>query len=84
MIIQWPKRRHAQTQQNTKPELSDADADQASSNDDDQTCTNMEGAETGPNRSPPKIQTNGVERQIEPEETVHEGSVSSRTPKRPV
>ena len=74
---------HTQTEQNTKPERSDSDVDETRSADD-QIYANMEGAETGTNRSPRKIQTNGVSRKIEPETTAHEGSVSTRTPKRPV
>ena len=75
---------HTQTEQNTKPERSDSDVDETRSTADDQIYANMEGAETGTNRSPRKLQTNGVSRKIEPELTAHEGSVSTRTPKRPV
>ena len=44
----------------------------------------MEGAERGTNRSPRNIQMNRVGRKIKPEETAHDGFVSSRIPKRPV
>lgn len=77
---------HTQTQQNTKPEQSDLEADQAGSNteEDEEIYARMEGAETGSDRSPRKLQTGGSARNTEPETSAHEGSVSTRTPKRPV
>src|SRR3981081_3223877 len=60
-----------------------ADIDQTSSNVDDETYANMEGGERGTNRSPRNIQMNRVGRKIKPEETAHDGVVSSQFPSVP-
>lgn len=79
---------HTQTQQNTIPEQTDLEADEqpyeADSPSDEELYTRMEGAETGMNRSPREIQTRSERHQTEPEVEAHEGSVSTRTPKRAV
>ena len=77
---------HTQTQQNTKPEQTDLDRDQQryeGQSDDQQTYSAMEGAETGEERTPRKIQTRSERHRTEPETEAHEGQVTSRTPKRP-
>lgn len=80
---------HTQTQQNTKPEQTDFEPDQAESNDpelnnEDGIYAHMEGAETGSDRAPRKLQAEAPARNVEPETFAHEGSVFTRTPKRPV
>lgn len=78
---------HTQTQQDTIPEQTDLEANEqpfeADSPADEQLYTRMEGAETGENRSARKIQTRSERHRTEPEVEAHEGSVSTRTPKRP-
>ena len=75
---------HTQTQQNTRPEQTDFDGDQSGSKADEQIYREMEGAQTGTDRSLRKIQTSAIRgRRIQPEATAHEGSLSTRTPKRP-
>jgi hypothetical protein len=65
--------RHTQTQQNTKPEQSDLEADQAGSNTEDQIYVHMEGAETGSDRAPRKLREDAPARNTEPETSAHEG-----------
>lgn len=78
---------HTQTQQDTIPEQSDLEANEqpyeADSPSDEELYTRMEGAETGENRSSREIQTRSERHRTEPEVEAHEGSVSTRTPKRP-
>jgi hypothetical protein len=76
---------HTQTQQDTTPEQTDLDNDQRGfeAEADDQIYENMEGAETGEERSPRKLHTGGPQHRTEPEQVAHEGSVHTRTPKRP-
>ncbi len=75
---------HTQTQQNAKPEQSDFEADQTGLNTEDEIHAHREGAETGSDRSPRKVQQDAPARNTEPETSGHEGSVTTRTPKRPV
>lgn len=75
---------HTQTQQNTKPEQSDFEPDQTDPNTEDGIYAHMEGAETGSDRAPRKLQTDAPGHNTEPETSAHEGSVTTRTPKRPV
>lgn len=75
---------HTQTQQNMKPEQTDSEPDQNAQNTDDQNYAETPGAETATNRSPRMVQTDAPSRNTEPETSAHEGSVSTRTPKRPV
>lgn len=74
---------HTQTEQNTKPEQTDLEADEqeyeADSASDQQLYSRMDGAETGGPRSPKKIKKDGPRHKTEPEEVAHEGSVSART-----
>jgi len=77
---------HTQTQQNTIPEQTDLEPNEqpyeSDSPSDEELYTRMEGAETGQNRSPREIQTRSERHRTEPEVEAHEGSVSTRTPKR--
>lgn len=75
---------HPQTQQNTQPEQSDLQIDQNRSNTDDQIYEQTEGAQTGSDRTPRKVQTDAPAHNTEPETSAHEGSVTTRTPKHPV
>ncbi len=85
MTIQ--KTPHTQTQPNTIPEQSDLEANEqpyeADSPADEELYTRMQGAETGMNRNPRDVQTRSERHRTEPEVQAHEGSVSTRTPKRP-
>jgi hypothetical protein len=78
---------HNQSQQNATPEQADLERDQreyeSGTGGDDQLYRNMDGAETGENRAPRKVQTRAVKHKTEPETEAHEGSVTTRTPKRP-
>ena len=75
---------HRQTQQNTKPEQSHFEADQAGAGSDSQIYAHMSGAETGSDRTPRKLQEDAPARNTEPESSADVGSVSTRTPRRPV
>ncbi len=80
---------HTQTQQNTSPEQTDfentpAESQASESQQDDSIYAEMDGAETGTNRSPRRLDTGGPEHNLEPEQEAHEGSVSTRTPRKPV
>lgn len=78
---------HTQTQQNLKPEQSDLEPGQqeyeAGIGADEELYRRMEGAETGEDRSPRKIQARSEQHRTEPETEAHEGSTASRIPKRP-
>jgi len=76
---------HTQTQQDTTPEQTDLDNDQRGFEAEagDQIYENMEGAETGQERAPRKVQSDASHHRTEPEQAAHEGSVHTRTPKRP-
>jgi hypothetical protein len=76
---------HKQTEQNTVPEQTDLDNDQRGFEAEahEEIYENMENAQTGVDRSPRKLQTDGPQRRTEPEQVAHEGSVHTRTPKRP-
>jgi hypothetical protein len=78
---------HTQTAQNTKFEQTDLEPDQqeqetGSGNAEDM-YSRMEGAETGADRSPRKLQPGASRHTTEPEQVAHEGELSTRTPKRP-
>lgn len=79
---------HTQTEQDTKPEQTDLEAGEeeyeANSDSDQQIYRNVDGAETGEDRSPRKVETRKRRHQTEPEVTAHEGNLHTRTPKRPV
>ena len=78
---------HTNSQQNMKPEQSDLEPDEqeyeTDSPEDQALYQRADGAETGTNRSPREIATRSVEHRTEPEKEAHEGSVTTRTPKRP-
>ena len=77
---------HTNTQQNVKPEQSDLEADEqeyeTDSPEDQALYQQADGAETGTNRSPREIETRAAEHRTEPEKEAHEGSLTTRTPKR--
>jgi hypothetical protein len=79
---------HTQTQQNTEPEQSDLEANEhpyeADSASDQALYQRAEGAETGTNRNPREVNARSQSHNTEPEVEAHEGSVTTRTPKRPV
>jgi hypothetical protein len=81
MAIQ--KSPHPNTQQDTKPEQSDLEANErefeADSEADQAIYQESEGAETGMNRSPREIDARSERRQVEPETEAHEGRLSART-----
>jgi len=75
---------HTQTQQNTRPEQTDFEADQSGNRSDEQIYSEMQGAETGENRSPRTLDREGPKHKTEPEQEAHEGPVSSRLLRKPV
>lgn len=85
MAIQ--KSPHTNTQQNRRPEETDMESpEQAFETDpgaDQKLYENESGAEKGANRSPREIQTRVERHRVEPEQEAHEGSIGTRTPKRP-
>lgn len=76
---------HTQTEQNVVPEQSDLETAQSDleSEADAIIFDNMQGAETGMDRSPRRTPRASQQHNIEPETVAHEGSVTTRTPKRP-
>lgn len=74
---------HTQSGQNTRPERTDLETDQGDVDPEDKMYENVAGAETGTNRSPRRGQKGARRHRIEPERAAHEGSVSSRVPKKP-
>jgi len=73
-----------QSEQDVKAKQTDLEADQNKPSTDDQFYAEMAHAETGSNRSPRQVHRNAPSRNTEPEPSAHEGSVTTRTPKRPV
>ena len=78
---------HTQAEQNEVPEQSDLEVDQqrfeSGSGPDEQVYSEMDGAQTGTDRSAKRAPVKGPRHKTEPETVAHEGSVSTRTPKRP-
>lgn len=76
---------HTNTEQNTIPEQTDMESAQSDleAEAEERTYENMEGAETGMNRSPRKLPRGARRHNTEPESVAHEGSTSARAPKRP-
>jgi len=76
---------HPNTQQDTKPEQSDLEANEqefeADSEADQTIYQEVEGAETGMNRSPREIDARSERHEGGREPEAHEGQVSSRTSK---
>ena len=77
---------HTQSQQNVMPEQTELEPGQEAyeSGSDQETYRRMGGSETGQDRSPRKQQGRSKTRKTEPATAAFEGSVSTRTPKRPV
>src|SRR5581483_3148888 len=79
---------HTQTQQNVTPEQTDFELDQdameSATGANAEGYSNMEGAETGTNRTPRKIDTRSEQHNTENAPVAHEGDLSTRTPKRRV
>ena len=76
---------HTQTGQNTVPEQTDLETAQTDleSEAEEKTYDNMQGAETGMDRSVRKLPRRAPRHKTEPDNVAHEGSTTSRTPKRP-
>jgi hypothetical protein len=74
---------HTQTEQNAVPEKTDLENVGGSTEADTNIYENMEGAETGTDRSPRKVPRRAPANNTEQESVAHEGSVTARTPKRP-
>jgi hypothetical protein len=74
---------HTQTEQNVVPERTDFETVDGRTEADANIYDNMEGAETGTDRSPRKVPRRVPRHNTEPESVAHEGSVTARTPKRP-
>lgn len=87
VLMTKQKTPHTQTEQNIPPTRADVDLEQVAqetgTESDEQLYSNMEGAETGGNRTPRKIQSGDMGSGVQPEAVAHEGSLSTRTPKRP-
>ncbi len=74
---------HTQSQQNGSSEQTDL-PDELSSEAglaNDEAYANMEGAETGSNRSPRQTERGWKQHNTEPPEAAYEGSVTTRTPR---
>jgi len=78
---------HTQSQQNMNPEQTDLEAAEqpyeADAAADQALYEHTEGSETGMDRSPRKVEVRSSSHRTEPEVGAHEGSVTTRTPKRP-
>lgn len=76
---------HTQSQQNVSSDQTDLPAPDELSSDAglgaDETYANMEGAESGGNRSPHQTEKGSIQHNTEPAEAAYEGSVMTRTPK---
>jgi hypothetical protein len=76
---------HTQSEQNTVPEQTDLETAQSDLENEaeERTYEHMEGAETGTNPSPRRVPRSSQQYNTQPETVAHEGSVKTRTPKRP-
>ena len=76
---------HTQSEQNTTPDQTDLETPQSDLGNEaeERTYEHMQGAETGANRSPRRLPRNAQQHNTQPETVAHEGSVKTRTPKRP-
>ncbi|HKW15918.1 MAG TPA: hypothetical protein VJO35_00270 [Terriglobales bacterium] len=72
---------HTQSQQNITREQTDSEQNEIRS--EEEIYENTDGAETGAPRSPHTLHTGGPQHKTEPEQEAHEGSVTTRTPKKP-
>jgi hypothetical protein len=80
--------KHTQSQQNVNPDQTDLNPDQnearSGTEDDEPIYEHMEGAETGDNRTPRKVQTRSERHNTEEQDVAYEGSVDTRTPRKPI
>lgn len=78
---------HTQSQQNANPAQTDLEHGQqqqeAGRGPDAEMYQNMEGSETGGTRSPKKSPDLPAQHNTEPAEAAYEGSLSTRTPRKP-
>ncbi len=78
---------HTQSQQNANPARTDLEADQqqldVGREGDAQLYENMDGAETGGTRTPKKSPDLPAQHNTEPATVAYEGSVDTRTPRKP-
>jgi hypothetical protein len=78
-----PTTPHTQTQQNVTPMQSDLDSSADNlelSIEDLDLYENMDGAETGTNRTPKKIPDPPNQHKVEPQPVAYEGDITSRAP----
>ena len=79
---------HTQTQQNVNPAQTDLEPDRTATEEaigaEAAMYDHMEGAQTGTNRAPEKLPPDSPHHSTEQPEAAYEGSVDTRTPKRPV
>jgi hypothetical protein len=75
---------HTQSQQNVAPEQTDLEPDEQESDVDTSIYEQMEGAQTGQNRAPERVQTRSRRKTGIAPAAAQEGSITTRTPKRPV
>ena len=73
---------HSQTKQNITPEHSDYEPDEIRR--DEEVYRLAQAVGTGADRAPRKVESRSKRRATEPPDATYEGSVSTRTPKRPV
>src|SRR5438105_13022201 len=74
---------HTQTQQNVAPEQTDLEPNQEDFIGGESIHSEMAGAETGEDRAFRKVQTRSNRKKVEPATAAYEGTVTTRTPKRP-
>jgi|SRR6185437_15985465 len=74
---------HTQTEQNAVPEKTDLESVADRTEGDADIYKNMDGAETGTDRTPRKVPRRAPAHNTEQESVAHEGSLTARTPKRP-
>ena len=75
---------HTQTQQNVNPQQTDLEPEQAGWESATGVGQNVDGAQTGTDRSPRRTPGRETQHTSEPAPAAYEGSVDTRTPKRPV
>ena len=74
---------HTQTKQNVVPEKTDLERVGDRTEADSNIYENMDGGETGTDRSPRNAPRRAPQHKTEQESAAHEGSVNARTPKAP-
>lgn len=77
---------HTQSAQDTVPQQTDLETplSDLGHEAEERAYEHMEGAESGANRSPRRLPRSAQPHNTQPETVAHEGSVNTRTPKRPV